>query len=176
MRFREAFPNLAESDRAKAHLEIQAAALIESAERVRLSGRVQYAVDGNVVEPYVERGRPLFGFFDVERTPLAIFEYWLVISEILASPAWATTKLIASSGEYDDALRRMASPQIVRAVPPPLLPSVELHDDGSARLDVTVYSRSGEERIERRALMLDRANEFHFHSRALLAENGARRS
>jgi len=170
MRFRESFNDLAEADRTRVHLEIQAAALIESADRIRLHGRVQYAVEGTSVAPYVERGKPLFPFFEVDRTPLAIFEYWLVISEILASPSWSVTKLIASAGEYDDALRRLQSAQIVRAIPPPLLPSVELHDDHTALLDVTVYTRAGEERIERRSLVLDAANEFHFHGRVLVAE------
>jgi len=170
MRFREGFDGIAVADRTQAHLEIQAAALIESAEHIRVRGAIRYDVDGTTVAPFVERGEPLFPFIDIDRTPLSIFEYWLVISEILASPAWNVTKLIASPGEYDDGLRRMESPQIVRAIPPPLLPSVEMRDDGTALLDVTLYTRAGEERIERRSLLLDRGNEFVFHARALLAE------
>jgi len=170
LRFRESFDSIAVADRTRAHLEIQAAALIESADRIRIRGRVQYDVNGDVVAPFVERGKPLFPFFDIDRTPLSVFEYWLVISEILASPSWSVTKLIAIPGEYDDALRRMESPQIVRAIPPPLLPAVELRDDGTALFDVTVYTRAAEERIERRTLFLDRSNEFVFHERVLLAE------
>ena len=151
-------------------MEIQAAALLESAESVRVLGTIRYDVVDRLATPYVERGRPLFPFFDVERTEIGVFEYWLVISEILASAAWHVTKLIADAHEYDDALRRMQSPQIVRAIPPPLLPSVDLRDDGTALLDVTVYTRAGEERIERRTLALDSENEFRFHGRVLLAE------
>jgi len=151
-------------------MEIQAAALLESAECVRILGTIRYDVVDHLATPYVERGRPLFPFFEVERTEVGVFEYWLVISEILASAAWHVTKLIADPFEYDDALRRMQSPQIVRAIPPPLLPSAELRDDGTALLDVTVYTRAGEERIERRTLALDGENEFHFHGRVLLAE------
>jgi hypothetical protein len=76
------------------------------------------------------------------------------------------TRLIATPEEYDAALRRMRSPQIVRALVASFLPSV----DGS-KLDVTVYTRAGEERIERRLLILDESNEFHFHSRELIAES-----
>lgn len=152
------------------HLEILAAALLECAGHVRVLGTIHYEIADGMTTPYVERGRPVFPFFDIERTPAAIFEYWLVISEILASPAWHVTKLIADHGEYDEALNRMTSPQIVRAIPPPLPPAVELRDDGTALLDVTVYTRAGEERIERRTLALDTENEFRFHGRALLVE------
>jgi hypothetical protein len=167
-RFRDAFA--AGDTRPVAHLEIQAAALVECAAHVRLRGTIHYEMAGRLVTPYVERGAPLFPFFDVERIAVAVFEYWLIISEILASPAWSVTKLIAEPGEYDDALRRMQSPQLVRVIPGPLLPAVELRDDGTALLDVTVHTRAGEERIERRTLALDDENEFHFHGRALLAE------
>ena len=170
-RFREAFA--AGDRRTEAHLEIQAAALVESAKHVRVLGAIHYDVVDRLATPYVERGRPIFPFFDVERTPAGVFEYWLIISEILASAAWHVTKLIAEPGEYDDALRRMVAPQIVRAIPPPMLPDVELRDDGTALLAVTVYTRAGEERVERRTLALDRENEFHFHSRELIAEGRA---
>jgi hypothetical protein len=168
-RFREAFV-AGEAHPEVLHLEIQAAALLECAERVRLRGAIRYELADRLATPYVERGKPLFPYFDVERTSVGVFEYWLVISEILASPAWHVTKLLAEPGEVDDALRRMESPQIVRAIPPPLLPSVDLRDDGTALLDVTVYTRAGEERIERRTLALDRENEFRFHGRVLIAE------
>jgi hypothetical protein len=153
-----------------AHLEILAAALIEYAEGVRLDGRVQYQLDGDVITPFVVPGEPLFKYFEVERTPSAVFEYWLVISEIMASNSWRMTTLIASADEYDAALRRMQSLQIVRALIASFLPSVDLRDDGTASLDVTVYTRADEERIERRLLLLDALNEFHYHGRELIAE------
>jgi hypothetical protein len=175
-----------------------AATLLECAGHVRILGTIHYEVAGGLTTPYVTRSagvppavdaasrrggretRPdqqpgrlrseLFPFFDVERTPIGVFEYWLVISEILASPAWHVTKLIADHDEYDQALNRMKSPQIVRAIPPPMLPDAELREDGTALLDVTVYTLAGEERIERRTLALDRDNELRFHGRVLLAE------
>jgi len=96
---------------------------------------------------------------------VAIFEYWLIISEITGSDSWRMTKLITSADEYDAALKQMRSPQIVRALVTSFLPSV----DGSM-LSVVVYSRAGEERVERRQLFLDENNEFHFHGRELIAE------
>lgn len=167
-RFRDAFT--AGDTRPELHMEIQAAALVEAAQCVRVLGTIHYEMAGRLATPYVERGKPVFPFFDIERTETGVFEYWLVISEVLASPAWHVTKLIAAPGEYDDALRRMQSLQIVRAIPPPLLPAAELRDDGTALLDVTVYTRAGEERVERRTLALDTDNEFRFHGRVLLAE------
>ena len=153
-----------------AHLEILAAALLEYSEGVHLDGRVQYLLDGDVIAPFVVPEEPLFKYFEVERTPSAIFEYWLVMSEILASTSWRMTTVIASPEEYDAALRRMQSPQIVRALVASFLPSVELRDDGSATLQVTLYTRAEEERIERRLLLLDALNEFHYHGRELIAE------
>jgi hypothetical protein len=153
-----------------AHLEILAAALVEYAEDVHLDGRVQYQLDDDVVTPFVVRGEPLFQYFEVERTASAIFEYWLVISEIMASTSWRMTTVITSSDEYDAALRRMQSVQIVRALVASFLPSVEMRDDGTASLEVTVYTRAEEERIERRQLLLDVLNEFHYHGRELIAE------
>lgn len=137
------------------HLELLAAALVECAEHVRLRGPLR---------------REDFSSYDVDRTEAGVFEYWLIISEILASAAWHVTKLIASADEYDEALRRMQSPQIVRAIPPPFPPSAELRDDGTALLEVTVHTRAGEERIERRTLALGADNEFRFHHRVLIAE------
>ena len=64
----------------------------------------------------------------------------------------------------------MQSPQITRALVASFLPEVDVRADGSAMLEVTVYARAGEERIERRALLLDVMNELHFHSRELIAE------
>jgi hypothetical protein len=166
-RFRRTFvrdPNI--------HLEIQAEALLETATGVRLrdGGRIRYEIDGQLVTPYVVPGEPLYRHLAVAKTPAAIFEYWLLVSELQSSAAWAMTKLVAEQGEYDDALRRMQMPQIVKALVPSLLPAAELRDDGTAMLYVTLYSRAGEERIERRALLLDPYNEFHFHGRELLAE------
>jgi hypothetical protein len=68
----------------------------------------------------------------------------------------------------------MNQPQIVRALLPTLLPRVEIRDDGTALLDVTVATRAGEERIERRRLLLDRSGEFHAHGRDLFAEGKGR--
>lgn len=154
------------------HLAIQAEALLETARGVRIRGGapIRYDIVDNVGVPYVEPGKPLYPFFAIAKTPLAILEYWMIVSELTSSSASMMTKLIAESGEYDDALRRMSSPQIVRALVPSLLPAAELREDGTALLEVTLYTRAIEERIERRTLALDSTNEFHFHSRALLAE------
>jgi len=152
-----------------AHLEILAAALLEYAEGIHLEGRVQYHLDGDISVPFVVPDEPLFKYFEVDRTPSAIFEYWLVISEIIGSASWHMTTVIASADEYDAALRRMQSPQIVRALVASFLPSVELRSDG-AILQATLYTRADEERIERRLLLLDQLNEFHYHGRELIAE------
>jgi len=146
-----------------AHLQMLADALIGESEGIRLNGPA-YEIRDGLIEPNYEN-------FVVERTPVTIFEYWLVISEITGSDSWRMTKLIASAEEYDAALKQMRSPQIVRALVASFLPSV----DGSL-LSVVVYSRAGEERVERRQLFLDDHNEFHFHGRELIAEgrDGAR--
>ena len=166
-RFRAAFE--AGEVKPEGHLTIQAAALLEVAEgtRVRGGGAIDYDIRGRDVTPFVVRGEPLFPHLSVARTHEAIFEYFMIISEILASPSWSVTKLIASAEEYDDALRRMRQPQIVRATFASFLPAV---DDERGMLEVTLHTRSGEERIERRVLALDDRNEFHFHSRELIAE------
>jgi hypothetical protein len=153
-----------------AHLEILASALLEYAEGVRVEGRVQYQLDGDVITPFVVPDQPLFQYVDIDRTPAAVFEYWLLISEIMGSTSWRMTTVIASPDEYDAALRRMQSPQIVRALIASFLPSVEMRSDGSAFLEVTLYTRAAEERIERRLLLLDTLNEFHYHGRQLIAE------
>jgi hypothetical protein len=153
-----------------AHLRIQAAALIECAEGVRVNGEIAYDVIGDIVTPYVERGHPVHPYFEVARTPAAIFEYWLIISEIESSTSWKMTRVIASSDEYAEALHRMQSPQIVRALVASFLPDVDVRADGTAMLEATVYARAGEERIERRTLLLDVMNELHFHGRELIAE------
>ena len=139
------------------HLQLLTDALVGESEGVRLIGPA-YEMRGDVLEP-------LHRNFEVDRTPVAIFEYWLIISEITGSDAWRMTKLIATPEEYDAALRRMRSPQIVRALVPSFLPRV----DGSL-LEVTLYTRADGERVERRRLLLDENNEFHFHGRDLIAE------
>lgn len=153
-----------------AHLELQAEALLETARDVQASGPVRYDVRGTTVVPYVRAGERLYDAFTIERTPEALLEYWLVISELEASPTWSATRLIATAEEYDAALRRMAQPQMVRPLIASFLPSAEWRADGTAMLEATLYTRAGEERIERRHLALDAANEFHFHSRELIAE------
>ena len=153
-----------------AHLRIQAAALLECAAGVKVDGEIAYDVSGDIVTPYVERGRPVYPYFEVARTPEAIFEYWLIVSEIEASTSWKMTRLIATAEEYAAALGRMESPQIVRALVASFLPDVDIRADGTAALEVTVYARAGEERIERRTLLLDVMNEFDFHGRELIAE------
>ena len=168
LRFREAFA--AGPLPPVAHLRMQAAALIESADGVRLNGEIAYDVTVDLVTPYVERGKPIYPYFEVARTPEAILEYWLIVSEIEASTSWRMTRLIASAEEYGAALGRMQSPQIVRALVTQFLPEVDVRADGTAMLEVTVYARAGDERVERRTLDLDVMNEFHFHARELLAE------
>jgi len=158
--FREAFA--AQPLPATAYLEILANALIEEAAGVRLTGR-GYTIADNVIAPLYEN-------FDVDRTPAAIFEYWLIISEIAGSASWRMTRVITTREEYDDALRRMQDLQIVRALVASFLPAVEIRDDGTAMLQATVYTRAQEERVERRTLFLDTSNEFHFHGRELIAE------
>ena len=168
LRFRDAFA--AGALPPIAHLRIQAAALIECAEGVRLNGEVAYDVIGDIVTPYVQRGRPIYPYFEVARAPAAILEYWLIISEIESSTSWKMTRVIASAEEYAEALKRMQSPQIVRALVASFLPDVDIRADGTAMLEATVYARAGEERVERRTLLLDVMNELHFHGRELIAE------
>ncbi len=163
-RFRDAWPLPP-----AAHLQIQAAALIECSD-LRLNGEIRYDRTVDLVTPYVERGKPIHPYFEVARTPEAIFEYWLVISEIEASISWRMTRVIASAAEYAESLNLMRDPQIVRALVASFLPDVDIRADGTATLEATVYSRAGEERIERRTLLLDVMNELHFHGRELIAE------
>jgi hypothetical protein len=173
-RFRHAFAaqsDIPPNERWRVHLEIQAAALLESSRGVSTDrGAVHYDILGQTVVPYVVRGEPLFPHFRIERTPEALFEYWMLVSELLGTASWRMTSVVASHDEYDAALRRMSQPQIVRALVGSFLPSADWRDDGSALLEVALYTRAGEERIERRLLALDAQNEFHFHSRELIAE------
>ncbi len=167
-RFREAFASGPLPP--KAHMAMQAAALVECASGLRVRGEIRYDVIGDESTPYVDRGIPIYAAFDVDRSPEAIFEYWLVISDIVGATSWRMTRLVATAGEYDAALMRMHSPQIVRALIVTHLPSVDARDDGTAILEATVYTRAEEERVERRQLLLDVHNEFHYHGRELLAE------
>lgn len=158
-RFRESFQTSPLPP--SAHLELLATALLENAVGVRFVG---------AIPSFADRDRSIFPQFRIEQTGSALLEYWLIVNEIFASSSWAMTRLIATSDEYDEAMRRMTMPQIVRAIVIDLLPHAEWRDDGSAMLDVTVYTRATEERIERRKLMLDANQELHFHSRELLVE------
>ncbi len=179
-RFRTEFARdpLPAQDAGRMHLELQAAALLECAVHVRLRSegghlstpRIRYQLDDSIATPYVTPGEPLFPYFDSPQTAAAVFEYWMLISELLASAAWRVTQVLASPAEYDVALGLMRQPQIVRALPPPFLPSAELRDDGTSLLEVTLYTRAVEERVERRTLLLDEQNEFAFHTRVLIAE------
>ena len=137
------------------HLELVARYLLEESRGVRATGDVYTIEDGLLIPNYEN--------FDID--PDALFEYWMIVSEITGSTAWRMTKVVATSDEYDEALRRMRSPQIVRALVGSFLPSYE-----RSSLEVTLYTRASEERVERRMLTLDASNEFHFHSRELIAE------
>jgi hypothetical protein len=169
-RFRQAFATGTAPLPPKAHMAMQAAALIECASGLRVRSEIRYDVIGEESTPYVERGKPVYEAFDVDRNPETIFEYWLVISDIVGATSWRMTRLIATADEFDAALARMQSPQIVRAIILTHLPSVDARDDGTAILEATVYTRADEERIERRQLLLDVHNEFHYHGRQLIAE------
>ncbi|HEV8434286.1 MAG TPA: hypothetical protein VGR95_12800, partial [Thermoanaerobaculia bacterium] len=118
------------------HLQLLADALIGESDGIRLCGPA-YEIRNGLIEPRYEN-------FIVDRTPATIFEYWLIISEITGSDSWRMTKLITSPEEYDAALKRMRSPQIVRALVVTFLPRVE-----GNRLEVTVWTPAC---IERRHL------------------------
>jgi hypothetical protein len=172
-RFRDEFAgiDLPPEERWRVYLGVRAAALLEAASSVGLRrGTIAYEVEGRRVTPYVVRGEPLYPFFRVPRTPYALFEYWIVVSEIVATPSWNLTRVVAVRSEFDAALRAMKDPQLVHATFTSFLPAAEWRDDGTALLEVTVYTRAEQERIERRTLTLDSENEFHFHSRELVAE------
>ncbi|MEA2163790.1 MAG: hypothetical protein QOK37_1917 [Thermoanaerobaculia bacterium] len=169
-RFREAFASGPLAP--KAHMAMQAAALVECASGLRVHGEIRYDVIGDESTPYIAglRDRPVYESFDVDRNAEAVFEYWMVISDIVGATSWRMTRLVATPEEYDAALMRMQSPQIVRALIVTHLPSVDVRDDGTAMLEATVYTRADEERVERRQLLLDVHNEFHYHGRELIAE------
>jgi hypothetical protein len=175
-RFRDSFAaqsDIPPNERWRSHLEIQAAALLETARDVRGHGRVHYDIMGRTVIPYIVRGEPLFRHFDIAPTPAALFEYWMVISTILASSGWSMTRVIATSDEYNRSLALMQQPQIVRALIASFLPEAEWRDDGGAHLEVTLYTRADEERIERRLLTMGADQEWTYHSRELIAEGRA---
>ncbi|HYM61405.1 MAG TPA: hypothetical protein VEZ11_10985 [Thermoanaerobaculia bacterium] len=195
-RFRDAFDaesTLPPNERWPIFLTIQAAALLETARHVRLRDgyRIAYRIDeqrtiyphavafvgpssaGPSAVPPASALAPdvaLYPYFVIDPEPAALFEYWLITGEILGSPTWATTRLITTGEEYSEALGKMQQTQIVRALVVTFLPTAEWRDDGTGVLEVTVWSRAGEERIERRTLMLDRNHELQFHGRELIAE------
>lgn len=187
-RFRESFAEQVElppNERWRAHLEIQAATMLEALKGVSLQNdqRIAYFIDGRVIHPMVlSHSRPavahdpasaLFPFFKIERSVAALYEYWLFTSELLASASWRLTRVIATTEEYNEALSGMAQPQLVKPLFVSYLPAGEFRQDGTAILEVTLYTRAGEERIERRQLLLDRNQELHFHGRDLVAEGRA---
>lgn len=175
-RFREAFDQsaLPPEERFGMYMQFRADALLEVARHVSIrSGRIAYQFDGRAVTPYVIAGEPVWPHFHVPRIADAIFEYFVLSSEIVATPTWNLTRIIVSPEEYDACLRSMKQVQLVNVSMQSFLPDADCREDGSAILDVTLYTRAGEERIERRTLMLDVWNEFHFHSRQLVAEGAA---
>lgn len=175
-RFRAAFEQsqLPPEERFGMYMQMRADALLQAARYVRVrSGRISYAFDGRAVTPYVVAGEPVYPHFEVPRIGEAIFEYFVLTGEIFATPSWNLTRVVASADEYGAALKTMKRPELVDVTVAAFLPQVGLREDGSALLHVTVYSRAGEERVERRILALDPWNEFHYHSRELIAEGGA---
>lgn len=192
-RFRESFasapPDTPPNERWRAHLEIQAASMLDAVSGVRLKPgyRIAYFIDEErrMIAPVAHSGgdlpadaeldrlRPeefLYPYFEIESTGEALLEYWFLTSELLSSSDWKMTKLIATPEEHDGLLAGMDQPQIVNALFAGFLPEFEFQSDGTAFLDLTVYTRAKEERIERRRLFLDANNELHFHSRQLIAE------
>jgi hypothetical protein len=164
------------------YLRVYAAAMLESFPGIALEPpwSVDYEISDDrllspiLVSPAGTKSDRVLPLFTVDRSPLAVLSYWIFISELYASPAWQLTRLVVTPEEYDVALAAMLQPQIVRALLPTLLPRVELKYDGTAVLDVTVFTRAGEERMERRRLLLDGEGEFHPHGRDLFAEGRGR--
>ncbi len=193
LRFRESFasapPDTPPNERWRAHLEIQAASMLDAVSGVRLEPgyRIAYFIDEarRMIAPvaYSGENRPapaeidslrpeefLYPFFEIDSTGEALLEYWMLTSELLSSADWKMTKLIASPEEHDAHLNGMDQPQIVNALFAGFLPEFEFQADGTAFLDLTIYTRAKEERIERRRLFLDANHELHYHSRQLIAE------
>lgn len=174
-RFRESFAqqtDLPPNERWRAHLEIQAASMLEVLEGVFLPPelRIVYVIADRVIRPVAFPRAALFPYFRIERTVTALFEHWIFTSELMASAAWQMTRVIATADEYNAALAGMKQPQLIKPLFVSYLPAGEFREDGTALLEVTVYTRADEERIERRELLLDRNQEFHFHGRDLIAE------
>lgn len=162
--------NVLAAENWRTHLEIQAAALVHASDGVTLRGGISYELDSGFLAPHLSLGEPLHRYFDVRRTPVAILEYWVIYSEISSAAAWNLTQLVVTSTEFDAVLRVIQKPNMVRALAIHFLPAVDIRPDGSATLEVTVYTRAGEERIERRLLSVDGQNQITFHSRELLVE------
>lgn len=190
-RFRDSFAqqtDLPPNERWRAHLEIQATSMLDVLQGVSLPPelRVSYLIEDRLIHPIViaadvvtpsindraklEPSASLYPFFRIDRTVAALFEYWIFTSELLASSSWQMTRVIASSEEYNAALSGMKQPQLVKPLFVSYLPGGEFREDGTALLEVTLYTRAAEERIERRELLLDSRQEFHFHGRELIAE------
>lgn len=175
-RFRDAFDqsSLPPEQRFGMYMQFRADALLEVARFVWIrSGRIAYEFDGRAVTPYVVAGEPVWPHFDVPRIAEAVFEYFVLASEIVATPTWNLTRIIATPDEVDTCLRMIKQPQLVNVALHSFLPDAELREDSTALLEITLYTRAVEERIERRTLVLDASNEFHFHSRLLIAEGAA---
>jgi len=191
MRFRESFAmqtDLPPNERWRTHLEIQAASMLDVLQGVSLPPelRIVYLTEDRLIHPVViardvpppqiedraklEPSTSLFPFFRIDRSVAALFEYWTFTSELQASASWQMTRVIATGEDYNAALNRMKEPQLVKPLFVSYLPSGEFREDGTALLEVTVYTRAAEERIERRELLLDQNKEFHFHGRDLIAE------
>ncbi len=193
-RFRQAFAadtSLPPNERWRAHLEIQAASLLEELSAVSLDStyRIAVIIDENhgrrtiplivastASPPALDQADKLtpdavfYPYFRVEQSAVGVFEFFLFTSEVMGSSNWQVTRVIADHDEYNELLAKMESPQIVNALFSSFEPAVEFRADGTSMLDVTLYTRAQEERIERRSLSLDQHQEFHFHSRALIAE------
>ena len=194
-RFREAFAaapaHVPPNERWRAHLEIQAESLLETLSSVSLPDghRIRYVLSeagDRLIAPVVVRDderaqtlppaqeirleSALFPFFRIERSGIGLLEYWMLVSELLSSASSSVTKLIASSSEYDEAVARIDRPDMLRALYLSYLPSFEWRSDETAMLELTLYSKAGEERIERRRLHLDRNQELVLHDREVLVE------
>ncbi|HVT05700.1 MAG TPA: hypothetical protein VHL58_20280 [Thermoanaerobaculia bacterium] len=195
-RFRESFAtapaDLPPNERWRSHLEIQAQAMLEELPEITMppDRRIVYIMldeARRLIAPVVvvgnddlsrfhsigDRAKPetaLFPFFRIERTGTALLAWWMFTSELLSSTSWKMTRLLATSDEYNDALAAMEQPQLVRPLFVSILPSAEFKGDEAAFLEVTVYTRAQEERIERRTLLLDPNQELIYHGRDLIAE------
>ncbi|HXI12644.1 MAG TPA: hypothetical protein VNM92_08355 [Thermoanaerobaculia bacterium] len=191
-RFREAFAaapaHIPPNERWRAHLEIQAQSLLEMLPSVSLPDghHIRYVLseagDRLIAPIVVQKEQPLpaaseirletalFPFFRIERSGVGLLEYWMLVSELLSSASSSVTRLIASSSEYDAAVSRIDRPDMLRALYVSYLPSFEWRSDETAMLELTLYSKAGEERIERRRIHLDRNQELVLHDREVIVE------